>query len=52
MAKCFVIMPISTPDIYVDQYNKDPDHFKHVLDYLFTPALATAGYETMPLSLF
>jgi hypothetical protein len=47
MAKCFVIMPISMPDIYADRYN-DPEHFKHVLDYLFTPALGAAGYETVP----
>jgi hypothetical protein len=47
MAKCFVIMPISMPDIYADRYN-DQEHFKHVLDYLFIPALEAAGYETVP----
>lgn len=34
-------------DLYADRYN-DPEHFKHVLDYLFTPALEAAGYETVP----
>lgn len=47
MAKCFVVMPISTLDIYADRYN-DPEHFSHVLDYLFIPALEAAGYETVP----
>jgi hypothetical protein len=37
------------PEIYVGRYN-DPGHFKHVLDYLFTPALAAAGYEAVPPS--
>jgi hypothetical protein len=40
-------MPISMPEIYADRYN-DPEHFKHVLDYLFAPALAAAGYEAIP----
>jgi hypothetical protein len=42
-------MPISMPQIYADRYN-DPEHFKHVLEYLFTPALAAAGYEAVPPS--
>jgi hypothetical protein len=49
--KCFVIMPLTTPKPYVDKY-RDPDHFHHVLTYLFTPALKGAAYETIsPLSI-
>lgn len=47
MAKCFVIMPISTPKLLAETY-KDPDHFSHVLKYLFTPALEMANYEVIP----
>jgi hypothetical protein len=47
LVKCFVIMPISMLDIYADRYN-DSDHFEHVLNYLFRPALEAAGYETVP----
>jgi hypothetical protein len=46
MAKCFVVMPISMLDIYADRYN-DLEHFEHVLDYLFIPALEAAGYEAV-----
>lgn len=47
MAKCFVIMPISTPESWVRRYN-DREHFKHVLDHLFTPALKSADYDVIP----
>ena len=49
MAKCFVIMPISTPKPLIETY-KDPDHFAHVLQYLFKPALEEADYEVIPPS--
>ena len=39
---CFVIMPISTPAEIASQYG-DADHFKHVLDCLFRPAIQKAG---------
>ena len=39
---CFIIMPITTPDELVDRYNKDPDHFEHVMDVLFVPAVEAA----------
>lgn len=39
-------MPISMPDVYADRYS-DPEHFTHVLDCLFTPALEAAGYEAI-----
>jgi hypothetical protein len=47
MAKCFVIMPISTPKQSIEIY-KDQEHFGHVLQYLFKPALEKAGYEVIP----
>jgi hypothetical protein len=47
METCFVIMPISVPLIYGNLYN-DGDHFKHVLDHLFAPAVKAAKYEVVP----
>ena len=47
MAKCFVVMPVSTPELWVQRYN-DQDHFRHVLDHLFTPALTSVNYEVVP----
>lgn len=47
MAKCFVVMPVSTPEMWVEKYN-DRHHFKHVLDHLFTPALKSINYEVIP----
>jgi hypothetical protein len=44
---CFVVMPITTPDSYATDL-RDPDHFTHVLELLFTPALEQAGYEVIP----
>ena len=41
-------MPISTPKSMVDVYSGDSNHFKHVLDYLFTPAIERAGYVPVP----
>lgn len=48
MPRCFVIMPISTPIESVSDYGDDPDHFAHVLCYLFKPALERAGYDMVP----
>lgn len=45
MPTCFVIMPITTPPERVELYDGDPDHFLHVIDYLFKPAIEQAGYE-------
>jgi hypothetical protein len=36
-------MPIMTPGHLAEDY-RDADHFEHVLDYLFVPALQQAGY--------
>jgi len=43
--KCFIIMPITTPTELVEQYKGDKDHFGHVLEHLFIPALEEAGFE-------
>ncbi len=43
--KCFIIMPITTPEELVEIYKGDLDHFKHVLDILFIPAVEKAGFE-------
>ncbi|GAA4710605.1 hypothetical protein [Phytohabitans rumicis] len=38
-------MPISTPSNRVADYGDDADHFAHVLDCLFVPAVEAAGFE-------
>jgi hypothetical protein len=38
-------MPITTPPEAVDLYGGDRDHFVHVLEHLFVPAIEKAGYE-------
>ncbi len=38
-------MPITTPESEVASYAGDRDHFKHVLDHLFVPAVSKAGFE-------
>ena len=43
--KCFVIMPISTPEDKYDVYSDDKDHFKHVLKHLFIPAIKKLDFE-------
>lgn len=45
MKTCFIIMPITTPERYLDQYKGDSDHFIHVLDHLFKPAITAVGME-------
>ena len=48
MPRCFIIMPISTPESCAAKYPEDPEHFMHVLNHLFTPALEKAGYTPVP----
>jgi nucleoside 2-deoxyribosyltransferase len=43
--KCFVIMPITTPDALVAAYGGDSNHFSHVFEHLFVPAIKNAGFE-------
>lgn len=46
--ECFIVMPITTPPEMVDIYSGDKDHFKHVLDHLFVPAIEGAGLKPIP----
>jgi hypothetical protein len=48
LATCFIVMPISMPEIYIKRYSDDIEHFKHVLDHLFIPALKLVNYEALP----
>lgn len=41
-------MPITTPERSQADYKGDTDHFKHVLDHLFTPALSGPNYRVIP----
>jgi hypothetical protein len=38
-------MPISTPARMVEEYDNDFDHFAHVLDHLFIPAIENIGLK-------
>jgi hypothetical protein len=44
MPECFVIMPLTTTSEMASRYGGDPDHFAHVLDHLFVPAVEKAGF--------
>jgi hypothetical protein len=41
---CFIIMPITTPESCYQQYKGDKDHFEHVQEWLFKPAIEKAGF--------
>lgn len=43
--KCFIIMPITTPDHMTEAYDGDTNHFEHVLEYIFRPAIEAANLE-------
>lgn len=45
MSSCFIIMPLTTPDSLVHLYEKDDEHFAHVLNHLFVPAIKDAKFE-------
>lgn len=42
--RCFVIMPITTPPRLASTYTDDSDHFAHVFQLLFVPAIKVAGF--------
>lgn len=44
---CFIIMPITTPETCYEQYQGDKDHFEHVQNHLFKPAIEKAGFEPL-----
>jgi hypothetical protein len=46
MAKCFIIMPITTSPEHSEVY-RDPDHFRHVLNHLMIPAVESAGLDAV-----
>jgi hypothetical protein len=48
MPECFIIMPVTTPPETYSQYNNDGEHFKHILDHLFIPAVKEMGYTPVP----
>jgi len=43
--ECFIIMPITTPEDYIPAYSNDSEHFLHVLECLFKPAIEKAGFK-------
>jgi hypothetical protein len=43
----FIIMPVTTPEALVPVYGKDSDHFTHVLEHLFVPALKRADCDAI-----
>lgn len=45
---CFIAMPISTPQHLIGEYGGDADHFIHVLEALFIPAIRLAGMTPLP----
>ncbi|TKJ33530.1 MAG: hypothetical protein CEE38_20435 [Planctomycetes bacterium B3_Pla] len=44
---CFIIMPISTSDPFLDKYRDGVEHFKHVLQCLLVPSVEAAGYKAI-----
>lgn len=46
--ECFIIMPLTMPETTVPIYRDGEEHFKHVLDCLFIPAIEKAGYRPKP----
>src|ERR1700693_961656 len=44
---CFVAMPITTTPGALPLYNNDQDHFAHVLEHLFVPAIEMAGCKVI-----
>lgn len=48
--KCFVIMPITTPKDKHTVFHDGEQHFRNVLEYLFSPAIEMAGFQVIPPS--
>lgn len=44
---CFVAMPLTVADDELKLYSDDSEHYFHVLDYLFAPAVEQAGFELL-----
>jgi hypothetical protein len=45
---CFIIMPLTTPELMLEKYRDGKDHFNHVLQCLFIPSIKQAGYNPIP----
>jgi hypothetical protein len=45
---CFIIMPITVPEAWLDKYRDGKEHFNHVLDCLFVPSVKRAGFKPIP----
>jgi len=43
--KCFIIVPLTTPEFMLEKYRDGKDHFTHVLECLFMPSVQKAGYQ-------
>lgn len=43
---CAIVMPITTPAAYTEP-DGDAEHFAHVLDHLFRPALESLKYQVL-----
>ncbi len=41
---CFIAMPVRTTPKHAEVYD-DPEHWKHVMEWLFVPAVEAAGFE-------
>ena len=46
--KCFIIMPITTPESLISDYSGGKDHFAHVLEQIFIPAIEKSNLEPIP----
>lgn len=44
---CFIIMPISTSDPFLDNYRDGAEHFRHVLQCLLVPSVEAAGFKAI-----
>lgn len=43
--ECFIIMPIRTPEEFVSKYKEGHEHFAHIMERLFKPAIEKAGFK-------
>lgn len=43
--ECFIIMPITTPPEFISSYKDDCEHFSHIMQCLFKPAIEKAGFK-------
>lgn len=49
-SRCFIAMPITTRKEQSEAYG-DTQHWRHVMDHLFVPAIEKAGFEPkLPMS--